>query len=176
MPSIMILLSAMWVQLLTAHLKKMISPSTLVVPSNRLTSKEHLLVLTEQNTRKWKPKATNHENLTNAWWLILLAHTVHPQTFPEPQISLLNNHKHTHTQKHVGAGCIAPTSTLCLELDCQSHTQTQTMLSIGVFWGDSCRKHDNGICHPDVAAVSASISIMKESFTNCKCEWISAVS
>ena len=86
----------------------------------------------------------------------------------QPQVHT-HTHTHTHTQRHFAAGCVAA-PTLCLELDCQTHTQTQTMLSIGVFWGDNCQKHDNGICHPDVAAVSASISIMKESFTNCKWE------
>lgn len=49
------------------------------------------------------------------------------------------------------------------------------MLSIDAFLEDNWRKHDNGICHPDVAAISAGIIIMKGSFTNWKCEWNSAV-
>lgn len=39
LPFIPIPLSAMWVQLLTAHLKKMISSPALIFPSNRLTNK-----------------------------------------------------------------------------------------------------------------------------------------
>lgn len=141
---------------------------------NSLSNKQHLQrIMLHKEKGKGKKRGGKHETPTNAGWLISLARTACRSALPQRKHTALENQEHGKEMQFCRDHSLPPA--LGAELDCQHYTHAQTMLSIGAFWGDNCRKHDNGICHPDGAAVSASIVVMKGSFANWKWEWNSAV-